>query len=168
MPKSNAQGGKKHKRYKKKKDNDQDVYKGKVNYATDGQIYALVKKRYGGRRIDVECSDGKNRSAIIPGKMWKKVWMNPDDVILCDLDATGDDSECYILQKYTPKEISILKSQNKISFEIESLHEDNYEFDDLDESVSKIKPQHNADRLDLDKINEESDDSINSIDITDL
>lgn len=165
MPKSNARGGKKHKRGKKNRDIDTDNQKGKVNYATDNQVYALVKKRYGGRRIDVECSDGKNRSAIIPGKMWKRVWMNPDDVLLCDLEATGDEGECYILQKYTPKEISILKSQNRITFEIDGM--DGCEFDDLEDTVDKIQPQHNADKLD--NIDEEKNDgSDNSIDIDDL
>jgi translation initiation factor 1A len=149
MPKSNTRGGKKHKRGKKNRGNDTDNHKGKVNYATDNQVYALVKKRYGGRRIDVECSDGKNRSAIIPGKMWKRVWMNPDDVLLCDLDATGDDAECYILQKYTPKEISILKAQGKITFDVGDL-DDGYEFDDLGDL--DIEPQQNADKRDVDNL----------------
>lgn len=171
MPKSNARGGKKHKRGKKNRDTDTDTQKGKVNYATDNQVYALVKKRYGGRRLDVECSDGKNRSALIPGKMWKRAWMNPDDILLCDLDATGNDDECYILQKYTPKEISILRSQNRITFEVEGLADGDYEFDDLEDTVDKIQPQHNANKLDLSKIDEEEKEtngSDDSIDIDDL
>ena len=64
MP-QNKRGGKKFKRGKNKL---QQTDKVNLIYAEDGQTYAIVKKRDGGSRLSVECSDGQIRSGIIPGK----------------------------------------------------------------------------------------------------
>lgn len=117
MKKSNQTGGKNHKKYKK---NNNEAPKEKVlkliplNDKT--QVYAIVKKKQGGSRITVLCSDNITRSAIIPGKMYKKVWFNENDVILCDLNM-GTDNLCYITHKYTGKEASKLKDMGHINFE---------------------------------------------------
>jgi len=157
MPKSNIRGGKGHKKFKKRR-NTQDGDKGKINYADEGQVYGLVKKRVGGKRLQVECSDGKERSAIIPGNMRKRVWMNPNDVVLCDLESIGVDDVCSICQKYTPKEISILKREGKIEFDVadQSDNQDAYKFEDQD-NYDDLMPVQNTDRLDANISSDESD-----------
>lgn len=113
MP-QNKRGGKKFKRGKKRPQNSNKV---NLIYAGDGQTYAMVKKREGGTRLSVECSDGKIRSGIIPGKFRKRVWMNPGDVILVSLNVNSSDKSCTIDHKYNQAEVSALHSQGIISFE---------------------------------------------------
>jgi len=116
MPK-NVSGGNRHKKAKNKPKQEDVPQNNRVELAKENQIYALVKSRSGGSRLQVECSDGQKRSAIIPGKFYKKVWMNAGDIILCEL-KDADINSCYVIYKYTPKEANVLKSKGHISFDV--------------------------------------------------
>lgn len=116
MPK-NISGGNRHKKAKNKPKQEEVQHNKRVELAGENQIYASVKSRSGGSRLQIECSDGQKRSAIIPGKFYKKVWMNAGDVILCEL-KDADINSCYVIYKYTPKEANILKSQGHINFDV--------------------------------------------------
>jgi len=116
MPNKNVRGGKHYKRVKR--GGNMPPPKTELNMASDGQIYALVKKKVGGSRISVECSDSIERSAIIPGKFFRRIWINVGDILLCDLNRDGDDSVCYVNHKYTSKDANLLKLRGLISFEV--------------------------------------------------
>lgn len=167
MPGANIRGGKKYKRAKKHKDNNEDQDHFKLEYASEGQIYALAKKKLGGKRIEVECSDQKIRSAIIPGKLWRKVWINPGDVLLCDLETIGNDNNCYIIQKYDNKSIHALKSQRKINFDVETNEEADCKFDDPALADEEVEPQRNLQAIEdfeNDDLEEEEDEGELSLD----
>ena len=127
----NTKGGKHHKKGKKRRE---DTSGGKIVYAEQNQIYAAVSKKVGGSRILVNCSDTIDRSALIPGKMFKKVWLNEGDILLCERNP-NDDTQCYILQKYSYKDASLLKSQGLISFAVveDETNAQGYDFADKDE-----------------------------------
>jgi translation initiation factor 1A len=124
MPK-NLRGGKGHKKGKNNTNTEQQI---KVVYAEEDQVYAMVKNKLGGKRLAVECSDGKDRIALIPGRFRKRVWMNPGDVILCSVESIGNDSICYIDRKYKNYEIGVLRNKGYIHFE--NLKEENIQNDD--------------------------------------
>ena len=129
MPKNNK-GGKKFKRGKKGVVRDSDNTKNtRFANSEEGEIYCQVKKRVGGSRLEVECSDGKIRSAIIPGKFRKRVWMNIGDVLLATIEDTDTNSTCYIEHKYKSTDIAVLRSKNLINFESGSnVKEETYAF----------------------------------------
>lgn len=155
----NTHGGKNHKKYKKKKPTD--TVEDKIIFAEKGtQVYALVKKRLGGTRVEVDCSDNTSRSAVIPGSFYKRVWINPGDILLCDLppdDINNNKKLCYIRYKYTPSNAQILKSQDEIKFDIgkdKSDHVDDFfavdsDDDDREEVDTIHMVQANAHLLDL-------------------
>jgi initiation factor 1A len=148
MPK-NLTGGKYHKR-KKNKPVQTDV-QDKITFASSNQVYAIVKKKFGGSRLDVDCSDGIPRSALIPGKFFKREWMSPGDILLCELDPTKDAS-CYIMHKYTPKNANTLRSLGKINFEMkEEKEEPGFTF------VEEIKIQPQRELPDIDDIDNMED-----------
>lgn len=118
MPGSNTTGGKRHKKKKKHIPMDDIKMDARIETAGVDQIYATVKRKAGGSRIIVDCSDSIERSAIIPGKFFKKIWLNPGDILLCGLNVGGNDSICYIIHKYTNREANVLKSLGKITFDI--------------------------------------------------
>ena len=66
--------------------------------------------------VDINCSDGRQRQARIPGKWHKRVWINKDDVLLVGYssDLTNND-KVEILHKYDEREIRQLKNK-KIRF----------------------------------------------------
>lgn len=150
MPK-NLHGGNKHKKGKNKKLVTDNIIDPKLLIlAQENQVYALVKKRMGGSYLSVECSDKKIRSALLPGKFKKRVWIYPGDIILCDLGAKGDDDSCLVNHKYRPGEVLLLQSKGYIEFEIQD-GEIEYE---VEEEQMIIKPQ----RQEIDLPNYSSDD----------
>ena len=163
MPK-NTTGGNRHKKGKNKRVvNKDEQHESRIDLANANQVYAIVKSRAGGTRLQVECSDGQKRSAIIPGKFYKKVWMNPGDIILCEL-PDGNTSSCYVIYKYTPKEANTLKVQGHITFDViqEVDEKDGYKFED-----NTITPQkRNLDLNNIDdslSLEEEDDDNDNIV-----
>ena len=110
----NTKGGKHHKKQKRTTGQKED---GKLLYAEENQIYATVVKKVGGSRMLVLCSDTIERSGLIPGKLFKRVWLGIGDILLCELNLE-DDSQCYITHKYSNKHANMLKAQGKITFNI--------------------------------------------------
>ena len=138
MNKSNVRGGKSHKRFKKHRP-DEVTVQPQLQLCDKGQVYALVKSRNGGSRLQVECSDGISRSAIIPGKFYKKVWFNQYDLTLCDLNIGGDDKQCYVVHKYTIKDAVKLKNLGKVTFEAISTLVSTVDEDEDGETKKDIK-----------------------------
>lgn len=121
MPK-NTKGGK---NFKKGKRGGGTETKVEEPLATEEfHRYAQVEKKLGGSRLLVNCSDGIKRQGIIRGKMHKKVWMNPSDIILVEINSELNQShksqECYIVHKYTVNGALNLKQQGEINFEVKN------------------------------------------------
>ena len=114
MPKNNI-GGRKHKKRKNKTTIDNDD-KAPTQFAERGQVYAIVTKKFGINKLEVNCSDDKVRKAIIPGKFRKRVWMNIGDILLVNIDAMGKHELCSIEHKYNNRDTDILKKKNLINF----------------------------------------------------
>lgn len=75
--------------------------------------YAQVLKTLGSGHLEVQCFDGEKRIAHIRGKLRKKVWINPGDVILVSV-RDFQDSRADIILKYTSDEARSLKSLGEI------------------------------------------------------
>ena len=156
MPGANIRGGKKFKKQKKKQPTI-DESKIKLTLATTDQVYAMVKRKLGGKRLEVECTDGKVRNAIIPGKMYTKVWMNQYDILLCDLES-GKDDLCYIKKKYDNREANMLKSQGKINFDIENNNEDCFE-EEIENKQLNLKKIENHQLISSSESNSDADET---------
>ncbi|PSP76309.1 translation initiation factor eIF-1A [Halobacteriales archaeon QS_3_64_16] len=48
----------------------------------EGEVFAVVTEMLGANRVNVRCMDGMERTARIPGRMQKRVWIREDDVVL--------------------------------------------------------------------------------------
>ena len=110
------------------------------------EVYVRVIKRLGGSRLSVDCSDGRTRSAIIPGKFRRKIWMNVGDILLCELLTTGKDDVCTVNHKYSNQDIIALKSQYCFDFgKEEILEEINFEYEDESQKIpeQRIIPDFN-------------------------
>jgi translation initiation factor 1A len=68
---------------------------------TDAETFAVVTDMLGANRVRVRCADGTDRTARIPGRMQKRVWIREGDVVLVEpwewQDAKGD-----ITHRYEP------------------------------------------------------------------
>lgn len=153
MPKGNQKGGKKHKRNKNFTNENKAL-----RIKEDGQEYAKVSRCKGNCRFDVDCCDGKSRSAILCGTMRKRKFINQGDLVLVSIREWQDDV-CDIIDSYDENHAKKLKEQKHIP-ESFKLGEDNpYEdFNDDVEFVTEMPPSDDSDNetdesdIDLDDI----------------
>ena len=75
----NKTGGKKHKKYKK---NRNDEVKKKLIKKDSEQEYAFLLERKGGPIMSLKLLDGRNVLGVVRGKMRRRIWMNPGDILL--------------------------------------------------------------------------------------
>ena len=72
--------------------------------AEDSQQYARVGKRLGDGRFELTClTDGQLRLGHVRGKLWKRVWINPSDLVLVALRG-WQDQKVDIVHKFTDDE----------------------------------------------------------------
>ena len=50
----------------------------------DDEVLGTVESMLGANRLEVRCMDGKTRTARIPGRMKKRVWINEGDVVIVE------------------------------------------------------------------------------------
>jgi translation initiation factor 1A len=63
-------------------------------------MFAIADTLMGASRIKVVCADGKSRMGRIPGKLRKRMWMRPGDLLIVKAWDFQDD-KCDILFRYT-------------------------------------------------------------------
>lgn len=50
----------------------------------ENEVFAVVENMLGANRVRVRCADGKERTARIPGRMQKRIWIREGDVVLVE------------------------------------------------------------------------------------
>src|SRR3990167_9286057 len=68
------------------------------------EIIGIVEQRLGGNKMMVSCFDGKNRNCRVPGRLRRKLWLRPGDVVIVEpweLDKNRGD----VLFKYNLNQI---------------------------------------------------------------
>lgn len=50
----------------------------------EDEVLGVVESMLGANRLKVRCEDGETRTARIPGRMKKRVWINEDDVVIVE------------------------------------------------------------------------------------
>lgn len=87
--------------------------KRELNLKEEGQEYAQVVRMLGNGRVEAMCFDGKTRLGNIRGKLRKRVWINPGDIVLVGLRDFQDD-KCDIILKFSPDEARQLKTLGEL------------------------------------------------------
>ena len=183
---SNRFGGNKHKRYKKGTGIDK---KEEIPFKDGTKIYATVIRLLGGSRVLVSCDDNIERQAIIPGSMYKRVWLRAGDVLLVQVEEIAQ-GNCYVVFKYNEQQIRKLRSENSLNFkndgtgnnEILFGDDDQYDseeeediFDQVEDEINKVPSsipnKMNKKEKELKRINDRSkknDVNINDVPIEEL
>ncbi|HEV8289439.1 MAG TPA: translation initiation factor eIF-1A [Candidatus Norongarragalinales archaeon] len=76
-----------------------------------GEIIGLVTELHGGARMKVQCSDGKERMARVPGKIKRFIWVKTNDVVICEPWDVEPDTKCDIVYRYTAAQANNLASR---------------------------------------------------------
>ncbi len=79
---------------------EEEVIRVRIPQRKDGELLATVEKMLGGRRVIVQCEDGVERMARIPGRLKRKQWINVGDtVIIVPWEFQNEKAD--LIHKYT-------------------------------------------------------------------
>ena len=78
----------------------------------DGQVLGLLDQRVGGSRSLVRCLDGKTRNCRIPGRLKRRLWVRPGDIVLVEPWELVKDTKGDIVFKYSKAQVSVLRKRN--------------------------------------------------------
>lgn len=79
-----------------------------------GEVIGIVEQRLGGNKMSVACLDGKTRNCRVPGRLRRKLWLRPKDVVLIEpweLDKDKGD----VIFKYPGNQIAWLRKNKYLS-----------------------------------------------------
>ena len=79
----------------------------------DGEVFAEVTDMLGANRVSVRCADGVERTARIPGRMQKRVWIREDDLVIVD-PWDWQDEKADITHRYEQSEADQLRNEGHI------------------------------------------------------
>lgn len=75
------------------------------------QVIGIIEQRLGGNKMMVNCLDGKKRNCRVPGRLKRKLWLRPEDVVIIE-PWELDNSKGDIIFKYRTNHIEWLKRNN--------------------------------------------------------
>lgn len=81
------------------------------------ELIGVIEQRLGGNKMMVNCSDGKSRNCRVPGRLRRKLWLRPGDVVIIqpwELDKNKGD----VIFKYRPNQVAWLKKNGYLKQEI--------------------------------------------------
>jgi len=94
----------------------QSEQKIRVKLPRGKEAIGIIEQRHGGNKMMVNCLDGKQRNCRVPGRLRRKLWLRPNDVVIIEpweLDDTKGD----VLFKYRPNQIDWLRSHGHLEKE---------------------------------------------------
>lgn len=80
------------------------------------EVIGIIEQRLGGNKMSVNCLDGKTRNCRVPGRLKRKLWLRPDDVVIIEpweLDNNKGD----VIFKYRTNQIEWLKRKGYLKSE---------------------------------------------------
>ena len=83
----------------------------RVKVPKGNQVLGILDTRLGGSRCKIRCLDGKNRNCRIPGRLKRKLWVRPNDIVLVEPWEFQGDEKGDILYKYRPNQVEWLRKK---------------------------------------------------------
>ena len=101
------------KKYSRNNDEEKVV---RVKLPKGDEIMGIIEQRLGGNKMMVNCFDGKTRNCRVPGRLRRKLWLRPNDVVIIELWELDKDKGDFIF-KYRPNQVRWLKKNNYLETE---------------------------------------------------
>lgn len=80
------------------------------------EVLGIIEQRLGGNKMSVNCLDGKTRNCRVPGRLRRKLWLRPEDIVIIEpweLDNIRGD----VIFKYRPNQVAWLKQNGHLKTE---------------------------------------------------
>lgn len=103
--------------YKKhKKSNEEPQKITRVKLPKGREVLGIIEQRLGGNKVLVNCFDGKTRNCRVPGRLKRKLWLRPENVVIIEPWEFNPDRGDVIF-KYRPNEVNWLRKNNFLESE---------------------------------------------------
>jgi translation initiation factor 1A len=79
-----------------------------------GEVLGTVDQMLGADRIRVNCADGNVRVCRIPGRMRKKIWIRPNDLVLVKPWVVQTNERADVAFRYNPTQANWLRRKGYI------------------------------------------------------
>jgi len=102
--------------YKQKSNNEEEPKIQRAKLPRGREVIGIIEQRFGGNKMNVNCLDGKNRNCRVPGRLKRKLWLRPNDVVIIEpweLDEKKGD----VIFKYNKSQIMWLRKNNYLETE---------------------------------------------------
>ncbi len=100
----------------KPKENNEENKIQRAKLPRGKEIIGIIEQRLGGNKMNVSCLDGKTRNCRVPGRLKRKLWLRPNDIVIIE-PWELDDSKGDVLFKYNKSQIKWLKKNNYLETE---------------------------------------------------
>jgi translation initiation factor 1A len=86
----------------------------RIRIPRKGELLGVIEMMLGADRVRANCSDGNVRVCRIPGRLRKRVWMRPGDLILVKPWIVQSDIRADIVYRYTHTQVSWMKRKGYV------------------------------------------------------
>ncbi|MFQ5406621.1 MAG: translation initiation factor eIF-1A [Candidatus Micrarchaeia archaeon] len=86
----------------------------RVRMPRENEIFGIVTELLGGSRMRVQCKDGHERLARIPGKIRRKLWIKVSDLVLVTPWSVESNEKADIAYRYTKPQVEQLRRRGII------------------------------------------------------
>lgn len=73
------------------------------------EIIGIIEERHGGNKMKVACLDQKERVCRVPGRLKRKLWIRPGNIVLVEPWEFEGDIKGDLIHTYKPAEIQWLE-----------------------------------------------------------
>lgn len=87
----------------------------RVKLPRKGEFIGVVVQRLGGNRMDIKCSDGKNRNCRVPGRFKRSMWLRVNDIVMIE-PWPDDDEKGDVIFHYHSNQVNQLRKRGLLEF----------------------------------------------------
>lgn len=92
----------------------EEVEIAKIRIPKQSEVLGVVEMMVGGDKMKVRCDDGNVRICRIPGRLRKRVWIRPGNLVLIEPWKVQAEERGDVVFRYTPTQANWLKRKNYI------------------------------------------------------
>lgn len=105
---------------KKKEPTQEEIEIARIRLPQENECLGVVEVMLGGDRMKVRCDDGNERICRIPGKLRKRIWIKPGNLVLVRPWKVQSDKRGDVIFRYTLTQVNWLKRKGYVkNIEIE-------------------------------------------------
>ncbi len=93
-----------------KPEGTEEVIRVRIPQKGKREVLGIVEKMLGGRRVAVQCVDGIERMARIPGRLKRRQWINVGDIVII-VPWDFQDEKADLIHKYTRPQVEWLRKK---------------------------------------------------------